>query len=357
MAEDAVGQGVAVVVPHETVNDDTVTIQRWHFPSGAKVRKGDLVATIETSKAAIEVESTVAGYLQILKPEGSSVNVGETIARVAAAPVTEAAEAPPRIAAATARAGSQAVSAGASGPTIATFSRKARALIQENGLDEALFAGRGLVREADVLAYLDRGQAEPKVAAETADRVELNGNAGPWKKKGLLGDARASASDRGRSLLWLAWNYLWRTWFLNNLVPFAPRGVINRLHRLRGVRLGADCFIDPSAILETAYPGNITIGNDVRIAARATIMTHIKAPDYLRETGIMPVVLKPVVVHDHAFIGVGAIIMPGVSIGAASVISSGAVVFADVPAYVMVGGNPARVIKRFPLPEGTKSDE
>ena len=117
------------------------------------------------------------------------------------------------------------------------------------------------------------------------------------------------------------------------------------------MKIGKDCYIDPNAIIETAYPENITIGNDVRVTARAIIMTHIKAPHYLRESGIMPVVLKPVVLEDHSFIGVNSVIMPGVRVGKASVVASGAVVLTNVPPYTMVAGNPAKVVKTFPRPE------
>ena len=132
---------------------------------------------------------------------------------------------------------------------------------------------------------------------------------------------------------------------------WAPRGVILVVHRLRGVKIGRDCYIDPNALLETAYPENITIGNDVRVTARAVIMTHIKAPHYLRETGIMPLVLKPVVLEDHSFIGVNCVIMPGVTVGMASVVASGAVVMTNVPPFTMVAGNPAKVVKHFPRPQ------
>jgi len=117
------------------------------------------------------------------------------------------------------------------------------------------------------------------------------------------------------------------------------------------VKLGKHCYIDPTALVETAYPENVIIGNDVRIAAHAVIMTHIKGPHYLRETGLIPTVLEKVVLEDHCFIGVNAVIMPGVTVGKAAVVASGAVVFNDVPAYTMVTGNPAKIAKRFPVPE------
>ena len=119
--------------------------------------------------------------------------------------------------------------------------------------------------------------------------------------------------------------------------------------------MGKNCFIDPTAIVETAYPENITIGNDVRITAGAVIMTHIKGPHYLRENGYVPLVLRKVVLEDHSFIGVNAVIMPGVTVGKAAVVASGSVVMNNVPPYTMVGGNPARVMKRLTASESESS--
>lgn len=54
---------------------------------------------------------------------------------------------------------------------------------------------------------------------------------------------------------------------------------------------------------------------------------------------------KPVTIKDHVWVGGGAIILPGITIGEKSIIGAGAVVTKDVPSGVFVAGNPARVIK------------
>jgi maltose O-acetyltransferase len=56
---------------------------------------------------------------------------------------------------------------------------------------------------------------------------------------------------------------------------------------------------------------------------------------------------KPVTIGDNVWIGGRAVINPGVSIGNNAVIASGAVVTKDVPENVVVGGNPARVLKHI----------
>lgn len=400
-------------VPRETVNDDTVTIQEWHTAHGARVTPKQLVVSIETSKAVLEVEAEAEGFVQIIHARGAEVPIGELIGRIVSEPGTPA----PGLSPPTSPAPSAAASTNghptapspsparssnrlrrppapdvaaqnadapapsdpgahvlpARQPAAPAVSKKAQALIDEHGLDpQAVFAGMGLVREVDVIRYLESRIADhqrehptppspaavaaaqppsPRAAAATVN------SAYSTRPRGLLGDAAASARDRGnRSVLWLAWNYFWRNWLLGNLARWAPRGVILPIHRMRGVKMGRDVFIDPTAIIETAFPENITIGDDVRITAGCVIMSHIKAPHYLRETGLVPVVLKPVILEDHCFIGVNSVIMPGVTVGRASVVASGSVVVTNVPPYTMVQGNPAKVIKQFPKPEeGTEA--
>ncbi|MBU6276928.1 MAG: hypothetical protein KGQ61_09835 [Planctomycetes bacterium] len=330
-------------VPRETVNDDTVKVVRWLAADGDVVRTGMTVVELETSKSVIDVESPAAGRLSIRRAAGEQVPIGDLLGFVG-----ETAAAPtPAASPAASSAGSVAVAPPAAGPTM---SAKARQLIAAHGIDESAFAHLTLVREADVRAHL--AAAAPVAGpATSAPPVAAPAPAGdvaePWRPRGLLGDAARASADRGTSVVRLVFNYLWRNWLLGNLVRVAPRGVINVLHRWRGVKMGRDCFIDPAAILETAYPENITLGDDVRVTAGAIVMTHIKAPHYLRDRGFVPAVLAPVVLEDHSFVGVNAVILPGVTVGRAAVVASGAVVTADVPPATMVAGNPAKVVKRF----------
>jgi maltose O-acetyltransferase len=64
-------------------------------------------------------------------------------------------------------------------------------------------------------------------------------------------------------------------------------------------------------------------------------------------------VLRPevVTIHDDVWIGARAILLAGVTIGKGAVIGAGAVVPADVPAFGVAVGNPARIVRRRDRPE------
>jgi acetyltransferase-like isoleucine patch superfamily enzyme len=88
--------------------------------------------------------------------------------------------------------------------------------------------------------------------------------------------------------------------------------------------------------------GEVRIGDDVMIASHCAItsQTHNVDPSTRRE-----VIFKPVVIEDNVWIGSGATILPGVSIGKNSVIAAGSVVTHDVPSNTLVKGVPAKVCR------------
>jgi len=386
---------VEVFVPRESVNDDSVIIADWLVSMGDKVQKGQPIANIETSKAVIELSAEAGGYIEILNPAKAEVPVGSVIARVTSEPPTSAFSRPSnsehqkRSEVKTPKSAELAQTpieesleqqptkdhlvpfdAGERNPaTIRSlrFSGRAKALINARNIDPTIFGDKGLVKESHVLEFLAKSETlasadshgsvpeqssgaentPSDIAAFEVETEALATNACVNRKIGLLHDIRSSAGERGRSIAWLSANYFWKSWFLRNLVRWVPYGFPQLVHRLRGVRIGKGCFIDPTAIVETAYGEQVVIGNDVRISAGAVIMTHIKAPHLLRDYGLVPLVKKPVVLEDHSFVGVNAVIMPGVTVGKGSVVASGSVVLVDVPQFTMVAGNPAKLVKRF----------
>lgn len=90
--------------------------------------------------------------------------------------------------------------------------------------------------------------------------------------------------------------------------------------------------------------GGITIEDDVLIAPRVNITTENHPTDPADRKSL---ILKPVVIKRNAWIGAGATILPGVTVGENAIVAAGAVVSKDVPANTIVGGIPARHLKNI----------
>ena len=92
-----------------------------------------------------------------------------------------------------------------------------------------------------------------------------------------------------------------------------------------------------SARFDAANPKGIIIGEYSFVAAGAVILSHdFSRGGYSKITRI----------GNRCFIGVNAVILPGVVIGDECVIGAGAVVTKDVPSNCIVAGNPAKVLRR-----------
>ncbi|WP_151702633.1 acyltransferase [Nitrincola alkalilacustris] len=133
---------------------------------------------------------------------------------------------------------------------------------------------------------------------------------------------------------------------------------------LKGAAIGQDCnicahtFIEQDVILGdrvTVKSGvflwaGTRIGHDVFIGPNATFTN-----DMFPRSKQYPAEFKGVVVEDGASIGANATLLPGIRIGKAAMVGAGAVVTKDVPAGVVVAGNPARVIRSIERTELTQN--
>lgn len=116
---------------------------------------------------------------------------------------------------------------------------------------------------------------------------------------------------------WFGWR--WRVRFLR------WSGV-----RIRGSYIGRECLFDQEV------PELITVEANVTISSRVIVMAHDS------HRGIV----APIRICRGAFIGAGAIILPGVVVGEGAVVGAGAVVTKSVPAGEVAVGNPARLLRR-----------
>jgi acetyltransferase-like isoleucine patch superfamily enzyme len=107
--------------------------------------------------------------------------------------------------------------------------------------------------------------------------------------------------------------------------------------------IGDRSWIGQAAFLHAA--GGITIGADVGIGPHVCLLTstHSDAGRGAIMDGELS--FSPIVIEDGADLGVGSIVLPGVTIGRGAQIGAGAVVTTSIPAFAVAAGNPARVLR------------
>lgn len=129
------------------------------------------------------------------------------------------------------------------------------------------------------------------------------------------------------------------------------------------IKIGDYCYIGPSKLISRS---SIIIEDYVTIAWGCTIYDHDSHSLDYRERmkdnerqiddahkGVLfiqskdwnVVNSKPIMIHKNAWIGMNVIVLKGVEIGEGAVVGAGSVVTKDVPAWTVVAGNPAKIIK------------
>jgi acetyltransferase-like isoleucine patch superfamily enzyme len=121
-----------------------------------------------------------------------------------------------------------------------------------------------------------------------------------------------------------------------------------------GLRVGNNSAIGAYSFL--GAQGGITIGDDVIMGPRVSF----HAENHRYEDPDTPIRLQGetrqgIVIENDCWIGAGAIILDGVRIESGAIVAAGSVVTKDVPAFAIVAGSPARIIKQRKETEGIES--
>lgn len=125
------------------------------------------------------------------------------------------------------------------------------------------------------------------------------------------------------------------------------------------ITMGEYCYVGEHSYIWSAQ--NILIGNRVLIAHNVNIFDNITHPlsASARHEQFKSIITsghpkhldlseQPVTIEDDVWVGCMSVILKGVTIGRGAVIAAGSVVTKDVPAWSIVAGNPAQVIKMIP---------
>ena len=107
-------------------------------------------------------------------------------------------------------------------------------------------------------------------------------------------------------------------------------------------KIGKNVFINFDCVFLDL--GGITIDDNVLIAPKVSLLSEGHPLEPENRHALVP---KAIHIKKNAWIGAGATILQGVTIGENSVVAAGAVVSKDVPDNVIVGGAPAKIIKEI----------
>lgn len=108
------------------------------------------------------------------------------------------------------------------------------------------------------------------------------------------------------------------------------------------IHIGSGSFINYGAIILDV--AEVRIGDEVQIATNVQLLTatHPLEAEVRRQGWEFA---EPITIHDGAWLGGGAIVCPGVTIGENTVVGAGSVVTEDLPANVLAVGNPCRIVR------------
>lgn len=132
------------------------------------------------------------------------------------------------------------------------------------------------------------------------------------------------------------------------------------LVRIFGGKVSWSASLHPSSVID--YPWNLKMGSRASLGEHCWV--YAMAPVEIGEqtcigkdvsilTGshdisscLFSLVVRPILIGDGCWVATSSIVLPGVSIGNFSVVAAGSVVAKDVEPWTVVGGNPARFIKK-----------
>jgi acetyltransferase-like isoleucine patch superfamily enzyme len=123
--------------------------------------------------------------------------------------------------------------------------------------------------------------------------------------------------------------------------------------RQTNVAIGDETVINRNFVISDDYEPLVTIGDRVAISPNVTIIAA-SGPNNSRlnhnaEVRGKLIIKAPVHINDDVWIGAGAIIMPGVTVGRSAIVGAGAVVTHNVPDGWIVAGNPARKLRQLAI--------
>lgn len=359
-----------VVLPQLGANDETATILEWLVSSGEKVLSGTVLATLETTKATVELEAEENGFIYPLAEPGESHAVQDVIALILSRPDEEAA-----------RKHMQGIVSEDEEleenlPREVQLTNKAQKLANELRVDLHRLPSGRILRERDIRSFVN----------ENSQHYAASHSGNQWRRVAIYGASQGGSVVRECVLAMGGYEivaYLDDTpgliggrldgipirsgKDLENLLDDGVGSVVSHVasrsfrlqlrDRVNAAGLHLLNVIHPSVVVSASLrmgQGNLikagaVLGTEVSIGDCCIIDNGVVVPHHNRLGHAVH--LAPGVsmggdcrVGDRTLLGVGASIAPRITIGADVIVAPASGVVRDVPDFAVMEGNPARQI-------------
>lgn len=142
--------------------------------------------------------------------------------------------------------------------------------------------------------------------------------------------------------------FVMNSWLLS---PFLPRRVRPWVLKRIGCHVGKGCFIGDNVRIDAGHSDMITLEDGVSVAGGTRLLCHQRDfKDYFVGSDYMKLgyTIKPIVLKKGCLIGMESFVLPGVTVGEGAIVGAGSLVTKDIPAWTIVTGRPAKVVKEIP---------
>ena len=337
---------VPIFIPKQTVSDDFYIVVKLFYSDGDKVRKGDIIFIVETSKAVIEIESPSTGYIYYNIEEGLEIAVDEICAAVSISLhipndyfsrfITEDEKLVEE-------------NLTADDSKDIRISNAAKQMLKEHNVDISVFKGKTILRTEDIYEYLKSTTANVRtfeiVNTEFRNKVIIIGGGGYAKvcidiirqmRVYNLAGIVDSGLETGATTLDVPviggekeLEDLYKKGIKYAVIGFGMlrKPIIREelYHQLKDIGYLLPNLIHPSAILEPS----VTLGEGNQILAGAIVGSDVKIENNcIINSG--SIISHDSILHNNAHITPGAILAGTVEVGNNTIIGMGATVFLGV---------------------------
>jgi sugar O-acyltransferase (sialic acid O-acetyltransferase NeuD family) len=364
---------VSIPVPLLNANEPEARLVDLHIKDGQAVQKGDLLLTIETTKAAAEVEAPEAGFVRVVAHPGETLAVGEVLAYItetANEPLPEISHRPALEEAAAGSPGpGKPLTEAAKPPVELRITKPARTLADSLGLDLSVLPTDRLVTEAVVREMAGKLPQSPRLPSANSQIIiygagghakavmEMVQAIGAFRIAGIIDD---NAALTGNSVLGIP--VLGTRDVLPQLVEKGVRLAANGVGGIIDINIRMKLFelltgygfafpilrhpratVEPSAqiydgvqVFANAYVGSSAILHEKCMINTGAIVSHDCEIGSFTHIAPGAMLAGHVHVGEKALVGMGVTTMIGIKIGSGARVGNGAVLLADVPERAIV---------------------